>query len=163
MINQGTWAIDSFAADYDLDEINKRIGMFGLSLYSDTVNWSSSSPGATYIVPKTGDSEKEKGAIEFIKYITGPAYQELCNELNMKPVIEGFETPEISIIAKNEIYEAFEKKGAPTFDMFILVPYGSFDVFMQEMFAGTKTPLDVAEALSVEFAKNAKAAGLEGW
>ena len=163
MINNGTWVIDTFAEDYDLAEVNERIGMFGLSMYSDTVNWSSTSPGATYIVPKTGDSEKEKGAIEFINHITGPAYQEFINELMMKPTIKGFETPEIKIEAKKEIYEAFEKKGAPTFDMFILVSYGTFDVFMQEMFAGTKTPLDVAEALSEEFAKNAKIAGLEGW
>lgn len=107
MVFQNDRYLKDLVRFYGLENVNEKIGMFGLSMNSNTVSWVLHSPGAIYAVPKTGNPEKEKGARDFIDYVTGPGYQEFIDDLQIPPVLEGFEMPEITIDAYREILVIF--------------------------------------------------------
>ena len=163
MVAHADWLITQLVSVYGEEEVNKKIGAFGLSLNSNAVGWSKSSPGATYAIPKTGDTVKEAAAKEFIKYITGEGYQAFLDEIKTPSAIEGFEDPVSTIEPYNELKAYLEKDSSAVWQQNLLVSYGAFEILLQEMFAGTKTPEDIAQSLSDEFVKNAQAAGLEGF
>ncbi len=163
MTFQGDWFAINLVENYSKKEVNEKIGFFGISLESNMVGWGLFIPGATVVVPKSGDAAKEEGGREFINYITGPAYQTLIDALEMPPVIEGFKTPEITVIALQEMAEAFEASNGAMFEQDLMASPGDLATVLQELYAQTKTPEEVAELMNDNFAENAAAQGLPGW
>jgi raffinose/stachyose/melibiose transport system substrate-binding protein len=169
MVFTGDWLPTVWVENYGLDEVNKKVGAFGMSMNSNTVaNMGLTSPDASYFVCKTGNADKEAGAKEFIKYITGEgkyhdAYQNFLNEYQKPSCIEGFTDPKFTVGPYIDFVNYASKSIYPQFQNNLLVHYGPFEIYMQELFAGTKTPEEVAQALTDEFTKNAKTAGLAGF
>lgn len=162
MTAQLEWLPQIIADNYGMEEANAKIGMFGISMESNCVPWGLWSPGACWVLPKTGDPLREAAAREFINYISGEGYEQFAKDYGMPAVLEGVDV-EIKLEGLAEIISYFEKDSAPVFHQLVNASYGTYEFYMQEMFAGTKTPEDVAQALSDEFAKNAIKLGLPGW
>ncbi len=148
--------------NYGIDEVNKKIGMFGLSMNSNCVTWGLWSPGAAITLPKTGDATREAAAREFVNYITGLGYEKFATDLNLPSVFKGVEV-DVQIEPIAELIEYFVKDSGAYHPMLVDAPYGTFELWLSEMFAGSKTPKDVAQSLSDALAENAKKLGLPGW
>jgi len=161
MVSQGSWMLDVLLQEYGIDEVNKKVGFFGISKDSDTTSKSTTIHGSLFL-PKTGDPVREEAALELLRYISGERYQGYVNEIKMYPVLEGFEVPADLPEVKKEVGRCVES-GYPVFSDLVVTQYGPMEIFLQEMLAGTKTPLEVAEALDREFTKSAQEKGIEGF
>jgi raffinose/stachyose/melibiose transport system substrate-binding protein len=156
MISQGSWAIGSLIDAIGLDKVNSTIGYFPLSAKSATASWQVSQ-GGSFFVPKNADPKKQEAALAFIRYATSVGYAQYLKDSKDLPVLEGFDTPVDVSTPLLEANEAFLKGSAPAFSMVVDAPYGDFHVFLNEMINGTKTPLQVMEAVQREY-ERAKAA-----
>jgi len=145
---------------YGIEEVNKKIGMFGLSMNSNTVSWLLHAPGAGYAIPITGDNKKEEGSREFINYITSNGYQEFIDDLQIPPVFESFEMPEFTIDSYREILEYYNKDSYPVFCYGLKASWGPLEVFMQELFTGASSPELIAKKMSSNFKIDAKERGI---
>lgn len=148
--------------NYGADNVTQKIGMFGLSLNDNTVPSGYFSPGASIIAPKTGDAKKEAAAREFINYIMGPGYPQFAKDSGMPSVVKGVDV-DITIGPIKEIMSYFEKSNTSGFAQLVKASFGTYEKWMADMFVGTKTPEEVAQALSDAFAQSAKALKLPGW
>ena len=145
---------------YGLEEVNKKIGMFGLSMNSNTVSWQLSAPGAGYAIPRTGITEKEVGAWEFINFITTEGYQEFVDSLETPPVLENYNMPELSIRPYKEILDYFNKENYPIFSYGLKASWGPLEVYMQELFTKASSPELISNKMSNNFLRDAKNRGL---
>ncbi len=164
MVFNGAWLISGMVETYGLEALD-HIGFFGLSDYSDVATWETVALG-TYMVPITGDPVKEEGAKEFLRFLGGPYYQTYNDNMNQYPLFEGIEAPPMSgIPVAFQDAEVYFDSGntVPLMQYDIDAHYGPYETWLQEMIAGTKTPLEVGEALDMEFTQAAIEAGLEGF
>ncbi len=145
---------------YGLEEVNKKIGMFGLSMDSNTVSWQLSSPGAGYAIPITGNDKKQEGAREFIDYITGTGYQEFIDDLQIPPAFDGFEIPEMEIDAYREILGYFDKENYPVFSYYLEANWGPLGIFMQELFTEASSTELITKKMSNNFKSDARKRGI---
>ncbi len=162
MVFQGSWIVGSLLDAYGLEDLDEKVGFFGLSEDSNVVSWQTVGAGAFY-APKTGDAEKEAAALAFIDWVTGPGYQDFLTESKQFPILEGYETPPDVPDVLQEANAAFLEAGVPQFQQTLLAQYGSFEQFLSEMLTGAKTPAQVGEALNAEFQRSAKSLGLPGF
>ena len=168
MVWNGQWMLATLVDSFGLEEVNKTIGMYGLSMNSNTTVGVIGSPGATYSVPKTGDPITEQGAKEFIKWITGSepygeAYQEFVNSMNVVAVIEGFEDGEIATDALKEIIDYGKKSSYGLWQSGLAVTPGPNEKNWQQVFLGVWDADDWINSCNDTFAENAKMADLPGW
>ena len=166
MVMQGTWVVGVLAGAYGLDEVNEKIGMFALSMNSNTATGGITTP--SFYVPKTGNSVTEQGAKEFIKWVTGTgpygeAYQEYVTNAGILATIEGYADGEESLSAIKEMNSYAKVSQATIWWTGLAAGVGNMDTYSQNVFAGTWTVDDLTKALDESFAKNAQLMGLPGW
>lgn len=149
--------VDSFGAK----KVNENVGFFPISSRSTVASWQA--PATAFFVPKTGNQKKEDAAKAFIQWATGPGYQPYINAQKVFPVIEGAKDPAGIVEPLIEARKALEADPIAQFQQTLEASYGTFEVYLQEMVAGKKTPEEVAAQLQREFEKSAKLVGLEGF
>jgi raffinose/stachyose/melibiose transport system substrate-binding protein len=163
MVTQGSWILQVWVDAYG-DEVGDVIGFFPLSSEDNIVATQFTAGSIALYVPKTGDAAKEEAAKEFIRYCTGPKYQEFVDAAFMIPNLEGFIIPEGIPQAKKDAFSFLETNPViPEFNMKTIPHYGPFETYLQEMLAGVKTPEEVGEALQADHETSAKDLGLEGF
>lgn len=162
MVYQGSWFYDGIVGDQTSDKVESEIGWFPLSGKSQIVSWEIPAGGTMY-VPKTGDDTKQALAVGFLDYITSDGYDKFRAATNDYPVIQGFAKPTNAPPLRNKIYEWYLKTGQPIFQQVITAAYGPMEAFFQAQIAGTKTALQVGQALQDEFDRSAKQVGLPGF
>lgn len=160
-MTMGEWFLDAILATHGQEEVDKKIGFFGVSKDSRVVPWTGS-PAGQFLCPKTGDPDREAATDLFISYITGPRYQEFINSALKAPVYEGFDIPEGMSILLLETAAAMEDS-VPTWKTNVSASCGDVVAPLNELMAGTITALEAMEAWDFEFTQNAKATGIEGF
>lgn len=168
MVGGGDWLHAPITDKFGKDAVNETLGFFAMGNKFPVVSLYGGVGHACWYVVDTKDAAKIEGAKEFIKYISGTApyeqyYQEYVNGMSQIPTFKGFETPEL-ISPNLDLKNAMDKEKLTTwFALKLLVSYGPWHVYLQEMVAGRKTPEDVVKQMDKDFAANAKAAGLAGF
>ena len=130
-----------------------------VSAHSPIVSWSAPLPG-TWYAPKTGDADREAAALEFIRFATGPAYQEFIDESQTFPILEGFDPPESAQELGYQFKEMFDQGAVLLFNSKLQFP---FDQIVPQLLAGQISPQEGAELAQQGVAQNAAAQGLPGW
>jgi raffinose/stachyose/melibiose transport system substrate-binding protein len=160
MIFMGSWVTPALIGSYGLAKVNANVGFACFSKTSALCSWQSAQG---LFLPKTGDSQREGAALDFLRYSTGPGYAQLIKTDRKFPLLSGAPIP--TGVAKVDVaaYNAFKNNSVPQYQQTLLATYGPFETFVQEMLAGKLTPLQVGQHLQQEFNKSAKLIGLPGF
>ncbi|MGC0367432.1 raffinose/stachyose/melibiose transport system substrate-binding protein [Rhodococcus sp. 27YEA15] len=89
------------------------VGFVGVSASGPTLAYAPNVTG-TYYLPKSGDSEKERAAIDFVNWITGPGYADYIVDAGALPTMSGHEAPPQEGLSK-EVLTAYEAGATPTY------------------------------------------------
>ncbi|WP_308798202.1 ABC transporter substrate-binding protein [Agromyces silvae] len=155
-VAQGTWLTPAFTGGLE------NIEFTAFPSESGAVMWHSSNLVSIQL-PITGDETKEAAAREFVDFATvGDGYQVYLEETGEPSVIEGVDDPADLDPVQQKIVAAFEGS-IPSIDTQSAASLGDFPGLMGQLIAGTLTPEQVAEQLQLQFADNAKQAGIEGF
>ncbi|OGO55539.1 MAG: hypothetical protein A2V85_07290 [Chloroflexi bacterium RBG_16_72_14] len=122
-----------------------------------------SETGAAYYVPKTGDTERENGAFEFIRYITGPAYADYVVASNQVPILEGVEAPSTLPALWASVQDAMAKYGSVPPIWASLPGISDLVNYPGQLILGELTPQSAVDLLQQEAAIGAEQAGLPTW
>ena len=121
------------------------------------------SPIGTYYLPKTGDAGREAAGLEFMKFMTGPAYADYVKAAAMIPTLEGVSTPDGIPAPMLQIQEAVTKDGTAN-PIWAALP-GITDLvnYPGQLINGDLTPQSAVDLLQKQAEQGAKAAGLPAW
>jgi raffinose/stachyose/melibiose transport system substrate-binding protein len=158
MVSQGTWMVGPMLEQFGKETLDKKVGFFTLAENSNRAVWQSGSSGI--YAPKTGKADREATALRFVDWATGEGYGKFLADSKQFPVFKGHAAPTDAPQIYVEATKAMEAGAVPVFSMPLKAAYGAFQVFLAEMLAGDKTPLQVAEALDEEFQRSAQQIGL---
>jgi raffinose/stachyose/melibiose transport system substrate-binding protein len=151
MVIQGTWMLPDLIAGSTADKINTQLGFFPISAKGQTVSWTTSQVG-TYQVPTNKDAAKQAAALEFIRFVTGPGYQQYLTDSGDLPVFEGYTTPTSVSPILLQANGFFEQAGVTSFGTLLKHGgYGDVGVDLNEMLLGTKTPQQVGESVQTQW------------
>ncbi|MBK3565214.1 ABC transporter substrate-binding protein [Streptomyces sp. MBT62] len=132
----------------DTKKVDDTIGFVGLSATTSTANYAPT-PLGTYYVPKTGNSKKERAAVDFIQWITGAGYADYVKESKAPPTLSGTATPEVQQLLSTA-YDAYQ--GGATLTINSIVPgFGTFGTEADKLLAGQQSPQDVADKMQKYF------------
>jgi raffinose/stachyose/melibiose transport system substrate-binding protein len=119
-------------------------------------------PKGTWFVPKTGDAKKQAIALQFIKWVTGPGYQQYLNESGNYPIIStGKQAPGASEL-QQAIARSY-KTGTLAFNTNLVGFNSQFAILMSKLIAGQATPAQIGQQAQLFFAQAAHGAHLKGW
>ena len=79
------------------------------------------------------------------------------------PVLKGYDAGDGVLGIQQHFFDDLGTMGVQAWTNSTAAHYGAFEVYMSELFAGTKTPEDVGAALTTDFQQNAKDIGLPGF
>lgn len=84
----------AFIAQLEADNKNAAsvVGFVGVAATAPTLSYTPGLTG-TYFVPNTGNAAKERAAVDFINWITGPGYASYIKEAGARPTLSGVPTP----------------------------------------------------------------------
>lgn len=160
MLFQGSWLLGSLLDTYDLDAVNEAVGFAAVSADTNVASWQAT---GGFVLPKTGDPDREAAAREFLRFATGDGYAEFLEATSTFPLFVGHDAPEGLPTALVEANDALLANSIPQYEQTLRASKGAFETFLQEMVAGQKTAEEVAESLALEFERNARGIGLPGF
>ncbi len=149
------------AAGGDQQAVDESIGFVGLSSNRPLVTYAPG-PIGTYYLPKTGDEAQEQAALDFIRFMTGPAYADYVAEAKVFPVLDGVPEPQGVSAVLQDVRKAYDAGAVIGFNSDI-PGMGGLAQLMAELIVGQKDPAQVAEQLQDQVEQAARAAGLPGW
>jgi raffinose/stachyose/melibiose transport system substrate-binding protein len=84
----------AFITQLQADDSNAAnvVGFVGVSATSPTLSYTPNL-GGTFYVPNTGNATKERAAVDFINWITGPGYATYVKDSGGRPTLSGVATP----------------------------------------------------------------------
>lgn len=142
--------------DGDAALVSDTVGFAPLSATAAVGNFSPS-PSGTFYVPKTGDEEKQRAAIDFIEFVSGKGYQAYVDQAGIIPTLTTATTPELPGIMR-DIEAAMQ--GA-TLTINAAIPgFGAIVPETGKLLARQQTPLQTAEQLQLAFEQARAAAGI---
>ncbi|WP_427918780.1 ABC transporter substrate-binding protein [Streptomyces sp. cg40] len=143
-------------ANGDTKKVDDTIGFVGLSATDSTANYAPT-PLGTYYVPKTGDSKKERAAVDFIQWITGAGYADYVKESKAPPTLSGTAAPDVQELLSTA-YDAYQ--GGATLTINSVIPgFGTFGTEADKLLAGQQSPQDVADKMQKYFLQASAASG----
>lgn len=155
MVSNHSDMVSTFDTDANNNKakVDATIGFVGVSATKPIANYAPT-PLGTYYVPKTGDSTKERAALDFINYVTGAGYAKYVQEAGSIPVLSGTPTPPL---------QGLEQDVQKTWQTAAVTPNGwpGFTQFATEsgkLLAGQESPAAVAKNMQAAYLQ-AKAAG----
>ena len=145
-----------------LDKVNSTIGWtaWGEQRPIVTVEYS---PNGTYYLPKTGDAAREAAALEFLNFMTGPAYADYVKAASIIPTFSDVPTPDSAAGPLKAIAEATAKYGSSVPVWSVLPGITDLVNYPSKLLNGELTPQSAVELLQKEAEAGAKAAGLPAW
>lgn len=149
------------AAGGDQKVVDDTIGFVGISADTSLVTYAPG-PIGTYYLPKNGDAAKEAAALEFIEFMTGPAYADYVATAKAFPVLSDVADPAGISPVSQDIKTAYDSGAVIAFNSDI-PGVGGLAQHMAELIAGQKTPQEAATQLQAQVDQAAEAAGLPGW
>lgn len=158
MVANSTDSIPVLDADENGDaaKVDATVGFVAVSATESVANYSPT-PLGTYYVPKTGDLEKERAAIQFIEYITGAGYGNYVGQSGEPPTLSGTAVPTMQGLWE-EAYAAY--KAGATLSIDSVIPgFTSYGSLAQGLLDGQDTPAEVASKQQAYFEEAQAAAG----
>jgi raffinose/stachyose/melibiose transport system substrate-binding protein len=131
---------------------------------SETNAVASFAPGplGTFFAPKTGDASKEAAALEFIRFTTGPEYQQFIDESGTFPLLDGFSDPSGVPPLLQQVKSAYDSGATLAFNTNI-PGFNTFPVEMNRLLNGEVDAAGAASNMQGQLQQAAQAAGLDGW
>jgi raffinose/stachyose/melibiose transport system substrate-binding protein len=124
------------------------IGFVGVSATGPTLTYTPNLTG-TYYVPNTGNTTKERAAIGFINWITGPGYATYIKDAGVRPTLSGVATPpQVGLYA--DVVKAYSAGSAFCYltDMPAATALGPLAL---QVLAGQISPQNVGDKMNVAF------------
>ncbi|WP_066948236.1 ABC transporter substrate-binding protein [Microtetraspora fusca] len=149
------------AAGGDQKTVDESVGFVGLSSDKPLVTYAPG-PIGTFYLPKTGDAAREKASLDFVRFMTGPAYAEYITASKTFPVLKDVPDPQGVPSVLQDVKKAYDTGAVIAFNSDI-PGMGGLAQLMSELIAGQKDPQKVATQLQGQVEQAAKAAGLPGW
>jgi raffinose/stachyose/melibiose transport system substrate-binding protein len=162
MVSMHTGLVQQAVDAVGIDEVNATIGWTPWS-ESRPVVTVESSPLGTYYVPITGDDAKQAAALEFIRFVTGPAYEGYVAAAGLPPVLEGVATPDGIAQPLLDVQAAIGEYGSSIPVWSLLPGITSLVTYPSQLLTGELTPQTAVELLQVEAEQGAEQAGLPAW
>jgi len=161
MVSQHSLIAVDAADVYGADEVNRIMGFFPWSINRAIVPLAYA-PEGTYYVPITGDEKREAAAIEFLRFMTGPAYGEMIAEYGLVPTIQDVPVPDDVVQPLADVQEAINEYGGTATALDYLVG-PDFITMTGQLITGQATPEEIATDIQQQADQGARAAGLQGW
>lgn len=149
------------AAGGDQKVVDDTVGFVGLAGDAPLATYAPG-PIGTFYLPKTGDPAREKAALDFVRFMTGPAYADYVSAAKTFPVLDGVPDPQGVSSVLQDVKKAYDTGAVIAFNSDI-PGVGGLAQLMAELIAGQKDPQQVATQLQGQVEQAAKAAGLKGW
>lgn len=149
------------AAGGDQKTVEDTVGFVGLAGDGPLATYAPG-PIGTYYLPKTGNAAREKAALDFVRFMTGPAYADYIAAAKTFPVLDGVQDPQGVSSVLQDVKKAYDGGAVIAFNSDI-PGVGGLASLMAELIAGQKDPQQVATQLQGQVDQAAKAAGLPGW
>jgi raffinose/stachyose/melibiose transport system substrate-binding protein len=139
----------------DEEGVSDKIGFAAVSATKALAN-TSPNPVGTYYVPRTGDTTKERAAVDFITFVTSAKqYQAYVNEAGIIPTLTGTTTPDLTGLW-DSVAKASQGAGL-TLNSAIPGFGNAFGNESGKLLAGQETPQQVADKMQT-YVKQALAA-----
>ena len=148
------------AAHPNKADVDQRIGFFPISPSGNTGTYVVDQTQG-FVAPKTGDTQREAAARQFIAFWLGPQYQSYLNSSGQLPVINGAQPPANATQAAIDSAKSLDN-AVPAFQM-VALDSPDMHIDLADMLYGKKTPEQVAEACENQFVQVAKAQGAPGF
>jgi raffinose/stachyose/melibiose transport system substrate-binding protein len=158
MVANGSDSVSMLDADANGDTaaVDAAVGFAGVSATSAVAGYAPS-PLGTYYVPKTGDTTKERAAIQFIEFVTGAGYGAYIKQAGTIPTLTGTATPTMQGLMQ-QIDTAYQNGATLTWNS--QVPgSGNFGPETGKLLAGQETPQGVADKIQDYYLQASAAAG----
>ncbi|MGF1667772.1 MAG: ABC transporter substrate-binding protein [Acidimicrobiia bacterium] len=162
MVSMHTGLVQQAVDAVGIEEVNATIGWTPWSETRPIVTVESS-PLGTYYVPMTGDGVTEAAALEFIRFVTGPAYEEYVAEAGLPPVLDGVATPDGIAQPLLDVQVAIGEYGSSIPVWSLLPGITSLVTYPGQLLTAELTPQSAADLLQVEAEQGAEQAGLPAW
>ncbi len=160
MVIQASWMIPALAGSQGEDALDD-LGYFPMPSDSGSVMWQASNLGSA-VLPRTGDASAEATGRDFVEWLTTDAYPDYLEGTGEPSVFTDVEDPALDDLTL-QVTEAFEADSIPSLTLQADADYGALGPNLGELIAGTREPASIAETMQTDFARNAGAAGLDGW
>jgi raffinose/stachyose/melibiose transport system substrate-binding protein len=157
MVAQNSDSIGLLNADANGDtaKVDAAVGFVGVSA-TKAVTTYAPSPLGTYYVPRTGNSEKERAAVDFIEFATGDGYADYVENAKTIPTLSGVPAPELQGLLQ-EVKKAYDRGSTLSFNS-ELPGFGNFGPESSKLLAGQETPQQTAEKMQAFYQQAAAAA-----
>ncbi|MDT7845580.1 ABC transporter substrate-binding protein [Streptomyces justiciae] len=157
MVAQNSDSIGLLNADANGDtaEVDASVGFVGVSATKPVATYAPS-PLGTYYVPSTGDSQKERAAVDFIEFATGAGYADYIKEAKIIPTLSGATTPELQGLLQ-DVKKAYDQGATLSFNSEI-PGFGNFGPESSKLLAAQESPQQVAEKMQAYYRQAAAAA-----
>ena len=158
MVANGSDSIPMLDADANGDTaaVDSAVGFTGVSATSAVAGYAPS-PLGTYYVPRTGDTNKERAAIQFIDYVTGAGYGAYIKAAGTIPTLSGTATPTMQGLMQ-EVDKAYKSGATLTWNS--QVPgSGNFGPESGKLLAGQESAQAVADKIQAYYTQASSAAG----
>ncbi|MET7481954.1 extracellular solute-binding protein [Streptomyces sp. NPDC005538] len=142
-------------ANGDSAKVDKSVGFVGVSATKGVATYAPS-PLGTYYVPSTGNSEKERAAVDFIEFATGAGYADYIKEAKIIPTLSGTETPALQGLLQ-DVKKAYDQGATLSFNSEI-PGFGNFGPESSKLLADQESPQQVADKMQAFYQQAAAAA-----
>jgi raffinose/stachyose/melibiose transport system substrate-binding protein len=160
----GDWFVtDLLLAGFEPAAIEETLDVAPIGVDAPYLTYGPPFAETNFFLPKTGDAAHEAAALESARFIMGEGYPIYFEHQGGIPVLEGFEPADDVLTIQRNFFDALGSSGVQNWTTSTAAHYGAFETYMSELFAGTKTPQDVGDALTRDFQQNAKDLGLPGF
>lgn len=161
MVINGSWYLGGLIEGYERDAINETVAFQPLSQTSDVTTVTTN---MAFYVPKTGDTESQDLAIEFINWAhQGKPYQDHLDRTGQSPIIEGFEAPADALEARKQADEAMKADSVFVIEQNMRSDFGPLETYLSELVAGSADPAKVASNLQDEWVRTGELQKLPGF
>jgi raffinose/stachyose/melibiose transport system substrate-binding protein len=139
-------------------KVNSTVGFFPLAKTSTVSSWQMTAE-AVY-VPK--GSNQDLG-VQYVDWLTGPAYQDYVNATKQYPDLNGVTAPSDIAPVLQQAQRFYEADTVPQFQQTLKADYGAFQTYLSDMLFAGKSVASVGQRMQQTFARNARAENLPGF
>jgi raffinose/stachyose/melibiose transport system substrate-binding protein len=163
MIHSNIAAVYLDVAGGDAAALDETVGFVGVGA-TKPATVMNAGPIGSFMVPKTGNAEREAAALDFIRFVTGAGYEDYIQASGTFPIQEGVADPANTSELLRDIKAAYDK-GPRVILINQNVPGGDGSGLqvVSEVSVGQLTPVEAAAQLQQGVAAAAQAQGLPGW
>lgn len=160
MVDQINALFGELQTEASTSELNQKIGWFPISPEGNTATFIPDQSNAL-VAFNTGNSKQEAASRQFLEYWLGEGYPNFVKSLNTVSIEKGVSTPSTVPTTLKDVAASIPDAAGSMQVLAVANP--DLYLYLSDMIAGTKTPLQVAQATQAQFAQQAKAQGVKAY